>query len=640
MHNDKHHCPSWSIRCLIIPALSLLSLAIVSGLIASSITASTPTAEEPAIRYTHGISRYGEPALPPNTGFPYVNSKAPKGGVLRQPMLGNFDTFNGYGPQGKAPQGHHYIHDTLLIRGWDEPLTKYGILTKTIEQPEDNSWIAFHLDPKARFHDGKPITAHDVVFSFKTLTEQGNLFWRQFYQDVANVTATSDHRVLFTFKHNRHQELPLILGQLPILASHWWRDRDFSQSTLEIPVGSGPYRIKRFKPGHFIEYERVPDYWAANHPLNRGRFNFDILRFDIFRDNNVILEAMNSGLLDLRFETDARYWRSAYSQKALTAGKLIKAQWQNNNPSVYSLVINSRRPLLQDIRVREAIATLLEIDPVLTNLFDGMMVRANSLFAGTELAAASLPSPDERTLLEQTAKELEDTTALTRPLTQSWPPLQNKSKRERLKHALLLLQQAGLKLRNGTLTTASGQPVVFELLLSNPSLERLLQSQVRRFAEADIKLNLRTVDSASYIKSLRSLDFDLTVHTFNHTPSPGTEQRSFWGSTDAHQPGTRNLAGLENPAIDQLLEQLNLAESRAELVTTVNAIDRLILWQFKVIPLAYQPNWMIVHSNRITAPRIVPRYIMDRTTLWATPSAPGQASTLGQSDQDKENIAK
>ncbi len=593
-------------------------LHLLAGLLLLSCAFPTKASEpSDTVHFSHALSRYGEPALAAGEHFTYVNTDAPKGGILRQAQLGNFDTFNAYNGQGKVPYGLFYTHDTLLIRGWDEPLSKYGVLTKTIEWPESNDWVAFHLNPDARFHDGKPITADDVVFSFQTLTQQGGLFWQQFYQDVAKVEATSSQRVLFTFHHNRNKELPLTLGQLPVLASHWWQGRDFSQTTLDIPVGSGPYRISRFKSGQFVEYERVKDYWAQNHPLVKGRYNFDTIRFDIYRDNNVILEAMNSGLLDLRFENDARYWDSGYRQSALANRTLIKTRWLNSNPQTHTLVLNSRRPLLSDIRVREALAVLLDMEWPINHLYGGTMVRATSLFAGSELAATGEATGPEREQLTEalTAASIESTNRYA----QSWPPLHNQSKRERRKYALTLLQQAGFTLRNNKLIAPSGQPVLLNLLLVDPALERLLQSQVQRFAEVGIQLNLQTMESARYLTHLRSLDFDMVVHVFRHTPSPGTEQNSFWGSVDRDQAGTLNLAGVNHPAIDWLLTQLPSTTSRAQQIPMMQALDRLLLWQFQVIPLAYQPDWMVVHSHRIMSPPTMPRYIVDRTVWWASP---------------------
>ncbi|WP_281648262.1 extracellular solute-binding protein [Parendozoicomonas sp. Alg238-R29] len=548
--------------------------------------------------------------------FEYVNPNAPKGGTLNVSQIGSFDSFNLYGPNGKSPYGLFYTNDTLLSRSWNEPLTKYGVIAEKIERPADNNWIAFYINSAARFHDGQPVTAEDIVFSFKVLTEKGNLFWRQFYQDIASVEATSTYRVLFTFKHNKNRELPLLLGQLPVLASHWWKERDFSETTLDIPVSSGPYRIHRFQPGRFVEYKRNPDYWAKDHPVNVGRFNFDIIRYDFFRDNNVAMEAVNSGELNWRMESDPRFWEKGYNRKALEEGILIKGSWVNHNPQTLSLVFNSRKPLFQDIRVREAIASLLDVDWVISHLLHNSSHRANSLFAGTELASTELPKNNELTLLSQWKDQLPP-----RLFNERWPPVANRSKREKLKYALNLFKQAGYSLKNSKMTNQGGQPVVMEILLGDPSLERLIQGQVQRLAEAGIEMHLRTVESSRYLKHIKNLDYDIILHTFRHTPSPGQEQISFWGSEGRDEPGTLNFAGVNNPAADGITRRIPSAQSWSELVTLVHALDRVLLWDFKVIPLLYNPNWQVIYSNKLAHPDQMPKYSIERTTWWAIPES-------------------
>ncbi|MTI14654.1 extracellular solute-binding protein [Sansalvadorimonas verongulae] len=568
-----------------------------------------------SVTFSHAISLYGTPQYGADMKhFDFVNPDAPKGGTLNVAQIGSFDTFNAYGPNGKVPFGLTYTNETLMMRGWDEPLSKYGAVAEKVESPEDNSWVAFHINPKAHFHDGKAITADDVVFSFTTITEKGSLFWRQFYQDVDTVEATSPQRVLFTFKHNQNRELPLLLGQLPVLASHWWQNRDFSETTLDIPIGSGPYKIHRFQPGRFVEYKRDPNYWAKDIPTNIGRYNFDIVRYDFFRDNHITVEAINSGQLNWQLESDPRFWEKGYSQRALDKGKLVKSTWVNHNPQTDSLVFNTRKPLFSDVRVREAIATLFDIDWVLSNLLNNTSERATSLFAGSELAAAGLPNSEELALLTPLKDHLPQ-----RVFTHQWPPFTGMKKREKLKHALNLFQQAGFLLVNGKIMQADGQPVIVEMLLGDPSLERLMQGQVQRLAEAGIEMRLRTVESARYLKHIRELDFDIILHSFRHTPSPGQEQMSFWGSEGSDQPGTLNFAGVNNPAIDNLVHRIPSAKTWPELVTLVHALDRSLLWDFKVVPLFYNSSWRVIHSSNIKHPERLPKFSLERATWWAEP---------------------
>ncbi len=605
----------WALKTSL-PPLFLFYLLTFAGIFNVTHLWANPLTEPTDITFSHAIALHGKPGHPSGfKHFNYVNPKAPKGGTIRIAALGTFDTFNSYGPQGKAPFGLYLTSSTLLTRNWDEPLTKYGFMVEKIEQPADKSWIAFHINPKAVFSDGKPVTAEDVVFSFQRLIEQGNLFWRQFYQDVDSAKATSKYRALFTYKYIDNLELPLLLGQLPVLPKHWWQERDFTATTLEVPVVSGPYRIKRFQTGRYIEYERIKDYWAENHPVNVGRNNFDIVRYEYFRDHNVVLEAVNSNQIDWHIEDDPRYWQDGFNKKALENGQLIKASWQNQNPQVLSLVLNTRRQPYSDIRVREAITIMLDIDWVVSHLLSNMMVSAKSLFDGTEMASTGFPEGDELKLLKNWQTQLPE-----RLFTQTWPPGAEHKKRERIKYALSLFQKAGFKLSHGVMMSPSGKPLELELLLGDPRLERLLLNLVHKFAEIGISMKIKNAESARYLKSIRALDFDMILHTFRHTPSPGVEQRSFWGSKDREQTGTLNLAGINHPVIDHLVNAIPASLSRRELVTNIKALDRVLLWNFSVIPLLYNPDWQVVYNNRISPPETVPRYAIERTTWWAVPS--------------------
>ena len=389
---------------------------------------------------SHGIALHGNVKYPAGyANLDYVNPEAPKGGTLHLHATGTFDSFNPYILKGKDAYGSLFLHDTLLSRTVDEPLSKYGVIVSHIERPDDNRWVAFQIHPDARFQDGKPITAADAVFSFNTLLEKGSPFWRQFYADVDSVTATASNRVLFTFKTGKNRELPFILGQMPILASHWWRQRDFSHSDLQPPVGSGPYRIADFQPGRFVVYERVRDYWASDHPFNRGRYNFDQIRVDFYRDQTVALEAFNNGSIDVRIEDNPRHWLEGYNQNALQSGKIIREKHRNQNPQTLSLVFNARKPLLKDRRLREAITWLLEPDWMINHLLQNESNRALSLFAGTDLSMPRLPAAEEKALLTPYNNILP--TAL---YTTPWHPAPAKlTSRQRLQQAHHLLQTAG-----------------------------------------------------------------------------------------------------------------------------------------------------------------------------------------------------
>ncbi len=562
---------------------------------------------------SHGIALHGNVKYPAHyTHLDYANPDAPKGGTLNLHATGTFDSFNPYILKGKEAFGSLFLHDTLLNRTLDEPLSKYGVIVSHIERPENNRWVAFKLNPKARFQDNTPITAADIVFSFNTLLEKGSPFWRQFYADIESVAATSRDRVLFTFKNGQNRELPFILGQMPVLAEHWWRDRDFSHSDLQPPVGSSSYRVADFQPGRYVIYERVKDYWASDHPFNRGRYNFDRVRVDYFRDQTVALEAFNNGSIDIRIEENPRHWRQGYNQKALLSGNIVRKKHRNQNPQTLSLVLNARKPLLKDRNLREAIAWLLEPDWMIDFLLQEEFRRALSLFAGTDLSLPDLPGPEEKALLSP-YKNVLPATLFTTP----WHPApSNQSSRQRLKHAHQRLRAAGYHLEKNQLKTPSGERVQLELLLNQPELERLFQGQRKRLAEAGMQLNVRTIDSALYLNRVRQYDFDLIVHTFRHTPSPGTEQCNFWHSSVVDIAGSLNLAAISNPAVDALCASIPRADSRTTLKTQLNAMDRAVLWQYQVIPLFYMPDWHIAYRSTLKHPDTLPGYGIDLTTWW------------------------
>lgn len=562
---------------------------------------------------SHGIALHGHPKYPANYAhLDYVNPDAPKGGTLHLNATGTFDSFNPFILKGKEAFGSLFLHDTLLNRTVDEPLSKYGVIVNRIERPDDNRWVAFTLNPNARFQDGAPITAEDVVFSFNTLLEKGSPFWRQFYADIDSVNASSRERVLFTFKTGHNRELPFILGQMPVLAEHWWRHRDFSHSDLQPPVGSGPYRITDFQPGRYVVYERVKDYWAADHPFNRGRYNFDRVRVDYFRDQIVALEAFNNGSIDIRIEENPRHWHQGYNKKMLLSGEIVREKHRNQNPQTLSLVFNARKPLLRDRPLREAITWLLEPDWMINHLLHDEFNRALSLFAGTDLSLPDMLGPEEKALL------IPYQDALPKNLfTTPWHPApDSQSSRQRLTYAHQILRTAGYRIDKNKLKTPSGESVHLELLLHQPELERLFQGQRKRLAEAGILLNIRTIDSALYLNRVRQYDYDLIVHTFRHTPSPGTEQCNFWHSGVVNIPGSLNMAAINNPAVDALCNSIPQAVSRAALKARLNAMERAILWQYQVIPLFYMPDWHIAYHARLRHPDTLLGYGIDLTTWW------------------------
>ena len=563
----------------------------------------------------HGISFYGTPKYGPDfTHFDYVNPKAPKGGTLKQGVIGHFDTFVPYIDRGTAAAGSHRMYDSLLARSWDEPLTKYGLIADSIELDPYHFWVAFTINPKAYFHDGQPVTARDVEFSFDLLRKKGSAFYRHFYREIDRVDVTDSHRVVFHFSTNKNRELPLILGQMPILAKHYWKDRDFASPGLEIPLSSGPYRPVNAAPGKSITYERVKNYWGANIPANKGRHNFDQIQYEYYRTKSVLLEALQKGHFDFQVITDPRTWHDQIKDSALERHHLTRTTLVNHNPQTLTLTYNTRKAALKDVRVRQAIGYAVNFERLNQHLFHGMYTRASSYFAGTEMAADNLPSAEELTLLTPWRASLPE--AL---FNESWSAPggeKNVSSRDRKIKALNLLKASGWKVKNNQQVNSKGQPLILEALLSNPEQERILIPIQKALANFGIRLKLRTVDTAQFLERLRNQDFDVVLHTFYHTASPGTEQANFWASATVNQHGTRNITGANLPVLDDLTQRIPAARSRTELVNTVRALDRVLLWQHYALPLWYQPYWAVIHKKTLRHPEHPAPYALDFSTWW------------------------
>ncbi|MBK5002000.1 ABC transporter substrate-binding protein [Pseudomonas sp. S31] len=569
----------------------------------------------------HALTLYDEaPKYPADfKHFDYVNPDAPKGGTFRQSSFGGFDSLNPYINKGVAAENLSIIYDTLMRQSLDEPFTEYGLVAGKIEKAPDNSWVRFYLRPEARFHDGHPIRAEDVVFTFNALVKQGAPLYRQYYADVADVVAEDPLRVRFDFKHKNNRELPLILGQLPVLPKHWYQDRDFARGNLEIPLGSGPYKVAEVKPGRSIRYERVKDYWAKDLPINRGQYNFDFMTFDSYRDNTVALEALKAGAFDFWQELSAKNWATAYNVPPVRDGRLIKEELPNGNPTgMQGFVFNLRRPVFQDVRVREALSLLLDYEWTNKQLFNGAYTRTASYFENSEMAARGLPSSDELKILEPLRGKVPDkafSEAFHNPVSDGSGMI-----RDQQRKAYQLLQEAGWKIANDKMVDTQGKPVSIEFLLVQTEFERVLLPFKRNLADLGIELNIRRVDVSQYINRLRSRDFDMIVGGFPQSSSPGNEQREYWSSAAADNPGSRNFIGLRDPAIDQLVEQLINADSRQNLIDHTRALDRVLLWGYYVIPNWHIKTWRVAYWNHIGHPKVSPKYDVGIDTWWIKPN--------------------
>ena len=576
----------------------------------------------------HGIALHGQPKYGPDfQHFDYVNPNAPKGGEARFAAIGSFDTFNPFNIKGQAAAGVGQLFESLLTSSADEPFSEYGLIAESVEAPEDRGSVTFNLRPQAKFHDGSPMTADDVLFSFETLKAKGSPFFRLYYTSVVKAEKLGERQVRFIFAPGENRELPLIMGQMPVLSKRYWESRDFGATTLDVPVGSGPYRIERFEAGRFIVYRRDENYWGRDLPVNRGLYNIDRLRYDYYRDITVALEAFKAGAYDLRVENSAKQWATGYDFPALEKGLVKKETFSRQMPSgMQGFVFNLRRPLFQDSRVRQALAYAFDFEWSNRNLFYNQYTRTRSYFDNSELAARGLPSPEELALLEPLRKELPPgvfTTVYEPPMASDGEQL-----RANLQKALQLLQDAGWVFRGRKLVNAkTDEPFRFELLIDEPTWERIGLPFARNLERLGIEMSVRSVDSAQYENRLRNFDFDMMVNVWGQSLSPGNEQREFWSSAAADQPGSRNLVGLKNPAVDRLVDQVIAAPDRASLVTRVRALDRALQWNFLVIPHWHIPYDRIAFWDKFGYPAVTPLQGVQLNAWWVDPT---REAALGQ----------
>ncbi|UNG20707.1 extracellular solute-binding protein [Stutzerimonas zhaodongensis] len=568
----------------------------------------------------HALTLYGEqPKYPSDfSHFEYVNPDAPKGGTLRQAGFGSFDSLNPFINKGVAADDIGLVYDTLTTNSLDEPFTVYGLLAEKIEKGPNNEWVRFYLRPEAKFHDGEPVEAEDVVFTFETLISNGAPHYRGYYADVEKVVIEGPRRVRFDFKHAGNRELPLILGQLPVLPKHWWTDKDFATGSMEAPLGSGPYRIERAEAGRSVRYARVEDYWGKNLAVNRGFYNFDHVNIDYYRDNTVALQAFKAGHFDYWLETSAKNWATAYDIEAVKDGRILKEEIANHNPQgMQGFIFNTRRDRLQDPRVREALALLFDFEWTNRQLFNGAYTRTTSYFDNSELASSGLPSEQELSILEPLRGKIPDQVfekPFELPQTNADGIIRAQQRR-----AYELLTAAGWKIENDQMVDAKGEPVKLEFLLVQADFERVLLPYKRNLASLGIDLELRRVDVSQYINRLRSRDYDMIVSGFGQSSSPGNEQREYWHSASADNPGSRNYIGLKDPAIDVLVEKLIAADSRDELITRTRALDRVLLAGHYVIPNWHIKTWRVAYWNHLAHPEITPRYDVALMTWWNKP---------------------
>lgn len=612
-------------RSLVAAALGLGLLGL--GLLGPAMAQEAPptavaAAPAGAGEWRHGLSLMGEPKYPADfKRFDYVNPDAPKAGLLRLAVDGTFDSLNDIIPRGTPAAGLQLIYDTLMSPAYDEVATEYGLIAESVRYPADFSSVTYRLRPEAKWHDGQPITADDVVWSFEQLTKNSP---RQayYYSHVAKAEKTGEREVTFTFDQAGNRELPQIVGQIRIMPKHWWtangpdgKPRDISQGTLEAPLGSGPYKVKQVQPGRSISFERVPDYWGKDLPVNIGTNNFDEQRYEYFRDSTVELEAFKGDQYDFRVESSAKDWATAYNFPAVKEGKVILEEFPDRaSGAMQAFIPNLRREKFQDQRVRRALNYALDFEGMNRTLFFGQYKRTSSFFQNTELASSGLPQGQELAILESVKGEV-PASVFTKPFEN--PPSGSEGvRRSNLREAAKLLREAGYEVKGGKLVDAKGEPFTIEILLANPAFERVALFYKPSLERLGITVSVRQVDTSQYINRLRARDYDMIISGWGQSLSPGNEQRDFWGSSAADREGSNNYAGIKDPGVDALIEKVIYAKDRAELVAATHALDRVLLAHDYVVPAWNYPNTRTARWNRFSHPETLPEYSFGFPDIW------------------------
>ena len=567
--------------------------------------------------WRHGLSLFGDLKYPAGfKHFDYVNPNAPKGGVVRLGGFGTFDNFNLVvsGVKGTIAAGLNDIYDTLMVPASDEVSTEYGLLAEAVSHPDDFSWVTYRLRPGAKWHDGKPVTPDDVIFSLQAF-QKNHPMLSAYYRHVTKAEQSGERDITFTFDQPGNRELPQIVGQLNVLPKHWWegtdasgRKRDVASTTLEPPLGNGAYRIKEFVAGRTVAYERVKDYWGKDVNVNIGRDNFDELRFEYFRDSTVALEAFKGDALDWRTENSAKNWATAYDFPAVANKRVVLEEFPNRaSGRMQGFVLNTRREKFADPRVRLALNYAFDFEEMNKQLFFGQYQRINSYFEGTELASSGLPEGKELEILE-TVRDKVPADVFTKPFKN---PVGGTAEnvRANLREAIRLLKEAGYEIRNQKLVSAkSGEQFSIEFLTYDPNSERFVLFYKPALERLGITVSVRTVDEAQFVNRERSWDFDSITAVWPQSLSPGNEQRDFWSTTAADRNGSRNYAGIKNPAVDALIERIIFAKDRAELVAATRALDRVLLWNHYVVPQFTYNKTRAARWDRFGRPEKLPQY--------------------------------
>ncbi|MFP8965461.1 extracellular solute-binding protein [Pokkaliibacter sp. CJK22405] len=597
------------------------------GIIATSFFATSSVQAAPAVDVSSyaAWAMYGDPKYPPGfTHFDYTNPNAPVGGTLKQSSMGTFDSLNPYISKGTVAEGSGLLYDTLAVHSQDETSTIYGLIANRINVAPDRTWVEFGINPKARFQDGTPITAEDVKFSFETLTKQGAPLYALYYADVTKVSLPDSMTIRFEFKNGNNRELPMILAGLPVFPEHYWKKHDFTKADLTPPVGSGPYKIEKIVPGRSIQYVRDDNYWAWDLPVMQGRHNFEHMDYEYYRDGDVALEAFKAGEFDLRIERSASRWVTRYDIPAVKDGRILKLSIPDHTPSgMQGFIYNLRKPLFQNPEVREALAYAYDFEWANKNLSYGELTRTRSYFQNSPMASHGTPDPIELSLLDPLKSELPQ-----RVFTEEYnPPATDGSGniRPQLRQALRILKKGGWEIHGNVLRNVkNGEPMRFELLIySDPGMERTVLPFVRNLRRIGIDISIRRVDITQYINRVRQFDYDMIVGVIPMSNSPGNELRDYFNSANANTPDSSNLAGIQNPAVDSLVESIINAPDKPHFVAACQALDRTLLWNFYLIPQFTIADHHVAIWNKFGRPT-PPPYSIGVDTWWSKAAEKGE----------------
>ncbi len=618
MKLTRHSLMRGTAAALAAPALGTL------GAVPAGPAAAQGTSQDK--KWKHGLSLFGDLKYPEGfKNFDYVNAKAPQGGAVREIALGTFDNFNTVvsGVKGSIAEGTELFLENLTTSAFDEVSTEYGLLAEAVSFPEDFAYVTYRLRANARWHDGRPVTPEDVIFSFNAFKDNSPQLGA-YYRHVTKAAKTGEREITFTFDGPGNRELPQIVGQLPVLPKHWWEGtdkngnkRDVTATTLEPPLGSGPYRIKEFVPGRTIVYEKVENYWGKDLNVRVGTNNFQTFRYEYFRDSTVALEAFKGDQVDWRSENSAKDWATAYDFPALRDKKVVREEFPVRNLGIMqSFGFNIRRDKFKDPRVRRAFNFAFDFDEMNKQLFFGQYKRIDSFFYGTELASSGVPQGKELEIL-QAVKDQVPADLFTVPYSNPKGGDQQ-ALRNNLRDALKLFADAGYEIKNTKLVnTKTNEQLAVEFLIGQPTFERVVLFYKPSLERLGIAVTVRTVDTSQYINRLRQWDYDIVVASWGQSLSPGNEQRGFWGSQAADQSGSRNLVGIKNPAIDKLIDRVIFATTREDLVAATRALDRVLLWNYYVVPQWSYPFQRTARWDRFSRPEKMPTYAASAfPTIW------------------------